>query len=149
MQEAALWYSADFARAGKLAAALGWSQEDPTLVGGVDDETVGGSVSWLAPGGFNLTYGYTQRDVAATREGKFNYLKVGYKTGKHAVSVDYGMGDDQAASGDEASVFGIGYVFTPIAWAELFALYKVHSLDRPGVSLDDITVFMVGSRVKF
>jgi hypothetical protein len=69
VQEAALWYAADFARAGKLAAALGGSLEDPTLVGAVDDETVGGSVSWLAPGGFNLPYGHTQRDVAATREG--------------------------------------------------------------------------------
>ena len=145
--EVALRYSGKLGGLGTLAGALGWSRED-AAAGGSDDETFGGSVSWLHDSGFNLTFSHTSRDLPG-RTGKFTYLKGGYKTGKHAVSVDYGMGDDQAASGDEASVFGIGYVFTPIAWAELFALYKVHSLDRPGVSLDDITVFMVGSRVKF
>ena len=38
VQEAALWYSADFANAGKLAAALGWSNEDATVPGGIEDE---------------------------------------------------------------------------------------------------------------
>jgi porin-like protein len=149
VQEAALWYAADFARAGKLAAALGWSQEDPTLVGGIDDETVGGSVSWLAPGGFNLTYGHTQRDVAATREGKFNYFKAGYKTGKHAVSADYAMGDDQSAAGDEAKSMSLAYVYTPISWAELFALAKRAQLDQPGATYEDLTLVMVGTRLKF
>jgi predicted porin len=149
VQEAALWYSADFARAGKLAAALGWSQEDATLPGGIDDETIGGSVSWLAPGGLNVTFGHTQRDVAATREGKFNYVKVGYKTGKHAVSADYAMGDDQSAAGDEAKSMSVAYVYTPITWAELFGMAKKAQLDQPGVSYEDITVFMVGTRLKF
>ena len=149
VQEAALWYAADFARAGKLAAALGWSQEDPTIVGGVDDETVGGSVSWLAPGGFSFTYGHTQRDVSATREGKFNYFKAGYKTGKHAVSADYAMGDDQSAAGDEAKSMSLAYVYTPISWAELFALAKKAQLDQPGASSEDLTVVMIGTRLKF
>lgn len=147
--EAALWYAADFARAGKLAAALGWSQEDATIPGGIEDETMGGSVSWLAPGGFNLTYGYSQRDVTAAREGEFNYFKVGYKAGKHAVSADYAMGDDQAAAGDEAKSMGVAYVFTPIAWAELFALAKKAQLDRAGASFEDINLVMVGTRLKF
>jgi hypothetical protein len=54
-----------------------------------------------------------------------------------------------AMAGDEATVFGIGYVFTPIAWAEIFALYKRHSMDRPGASLEDIDFGMIGTRVKF
>ena len=149
--ELALRYSGKIGALGTLAGAVGYSNTfssvDPP-VQSTDDKVIGGSVSWLHDSGFNLTFSHTSRDLSG-RTGKFTYLKGGYKTGKHAVSVDYGMGDDQAASGDEATVFGIGYVFTPIAWAELFALYKVHSLDRPGVSLDDITVFMVGSRVKF
>ena len=149
VHEAALWYAADFASAGKLAAALGWSQEDATLPGGIEDETIGGSVSWLAPGGFNLTYGHTRRDVAATREGKFNYVKLGYKTGKHAVSADYALGDDQSAAGDEAKSMSLAYVFTPISWAELFALAKKAQLDQPGASYEDITLFMVGTRLKF
>jgi hypothetical protein len=109
---------------------------------------MGGSISWLHPSGFNLTYAHTTRELAG-RDGKFDYFKAGYKFGQHAVSIDYALGKDQAASGDEATMYGIGYVFTPVAWAEIFALFKQHSLDRPGVSTDDIQFIMVGSRIKF
>ena len=144
--ELALRYSGKFAW-GTLAGALGYSNEE-AVAGGVDDEVIGGSISWLHPGGFNLTFAHTERDLPG-REGEFNYIKAGYKVGQHAFSVDYGMGDDQAAAGDEANVMGIGYVLTPLAWAELFALYKVHSIDRPGASLEDIDFVMLGTRVKF
>src|SRR5688572_6612053 len=143
--EAALRYSGKIGALGQLAGAFGWSKEDAA---GTDDEVLGGSVSWLHPSGFNLTFTRTTRDLPG-RDGTFTYLKGGYKFGRHAVSVDYGMGDDQAAAGDEAKVYGIGYVFTPIAWAEVFALYKIHSLDRSGPALEDITFAMVGTRVKF
>jgi Gram-negative porin len=141
--ELALRYSGKIGALGQLAGALGYSKEEDT-----DDEVIGGSVSWLHPSGLNLTYTHTTRDLAG-RDGKFDYIKLGYKFGQHALSIDYGIGQDQGISGDEANVYGIGYVFTPIAWAEVFALYKVHSLDRPALSLEDITFFMVGSRVKF
>jgi hypothetical protein len=59
------------------------------------------------------------------------------------------MGDDQNAAGDEANSFSIAYVFTPIAWAEVFALVKQAELDRPGASFDDLTFVMVGTRLKF
>ena len=144
--ELALRYSGKIGALGMLAGALGYSSED--VPGGTDDKVVGGSISWLHPSGFNLSYTHTARDLPGG-DGKFDYFKAGYKFGQHAVSIDYGMGKDQAASGDEAKVYGIGYGFTPIAWAEIFALYKLHSLDRPGASLDDITFAMVGSRVKF
>ena len=147
IMELAVRYSGKLGAMGTLAAAVGFSNED-AAPGGTDDEVMGGSVSWLHPSGFNLTFAHTQRDFGG-RERKFDYLKGGYKFGQHAVSLDYGMGKDQAASGDDAKVYGIGYVFTPVAWAELFALYKVHSLERPGVSLNDITFAMVGTRVKF
>jgi hypothetical protein len=143
--ELALRYSGKVGALGTLAGALGYSNEEGAA-GAPDDKTVGGSISWLHPSGFNLTYTHTARDL---RDAKFDYFKAGYKFGQHAVSIDYGIGKDQAATGDEAKVYGIGYVFTPLAWAELFALYKLHSLDRPGVSLEDISFFMVGSRVKF
>jgi Gram-negative porin len=145
--ELALRYSGKIGGLGTLAGAFGWSSED-AAAGGVDDETVGGSISWLHGSGFNLTYAHTSRDLPG-RTGKFDYFKAGYKFGKHAFSLDYGLGKDQAASEDEAKVMGLGYVFVPVAWADVFALYKVHSLDRPGASLEDISFFMVGSRVKF
>lgn len=149
VQEAALWYGADLSGAGRLAAAVGWSNEDAALPGGIEDETVGGSVSWLAPGGLNLTYGHSRRDIAAGRDGKFNYFKVGYKTGQHAVSADYALGDDQSAAGDEAKSMGLAYVYAPVNWAELFALVKKAQLDQPGVSYEDITLGMIGTRLKF
>ena len=145
--EVAARYSGQLGGFGTIAAALGWSKED-AAPGGLDDETLGGSVSWLHKSGFNLTYSHTERDLPG-RTGTFDYFKAGYKFGAHALSIDYGMGQDQAASGDEASMYGIGYVWLPVAWAEVFGLYKVHSMDRTGVSLEDITIFMVGSRVKF
>lgn len=145
--EIALWYSGDLGAGGKLAGALGLSTQDRP--GGVDDETIGGSISWLAPSGLNVTVAASQHDLTATREGKFNYLKVGYTSGKHAVAVDYGKGEDQAAAGDEAEFYGIGYVNTLTKWAELYAAAKVHSLDRPGANFDDIKIVTVGSRIKF
>ena len=146
--EFALTYSGKIGALGELAGALGYSRED-AVPGGVDDKVFGGSISWLHPAGWNVTFAHTERDLPG-REGKFNYVKLGYKFGRHAVSVDYGIGEDQAAAGDEANVYGVGYVWTPLAWAEVFALYKVHSLDRSaGPGVEDISFFMLGSRVKF
>ena len=144
--EAAVRYGGKFSF-GQIAAALGYSREDGAP-GGSDDKTTGGSVSWLHGSGFNLTYTHTMRDIPGTT-GKFDYVKVGYKFGQHAVSVDYGQGKDQALTGDKATGMGIGYVWSPVGWAEVFGLAKQHSLDRPGASLLDMTFFMVGSRVKF
>jgi hypothetical protein len=146
--ELALRYSGKLESLGTLAAALGYSTEEGSG-GAADDKIYGGSVSWLHTSGINLTYSHTNRELPG-RDGKFDYFKLGYKFGgMHAVSIDYGMGQDQLAGGDEATVFGIGYVLTPVAWAEIFALAKQHSLDRSGGSLDDITFVMVGSRIKF
>ena len=146
--EIALRYSGKIGALGQLAGALGFSRED-AAPGGVDDEVFGGSISWLHPSGWNLTFAHTERDLPG-REGEFNYVKGGYKFGQHAVSVDYGVGEAQAAAGDEAKVYGVGYVWTPLAWAEVFALYKLHSLERSaGPGVDDISLFMLGSRIKF
>lgn len=147
VKELALWYSGNLGAAGRLAGALGFSQRG---VAAGDDEIVGGSISWLHASGFNATLGLTDRDdPTAGRDKQFSYLKLGYKLGKHAFSVDFGRGEDQAAAGDEADFFGIGYVYTPVAWAELYALVKQHQLDRTGASLQDINVAMLGTRLKF
>ncbi|MGQ0545117.1 MAG: porin [Betaproteobacteria bacterium] len=148
VKELALWYAGDLGALGKLAGALGYSNEDG-IAGGIDDRVIGGSVSWLHGSGFNVTLGRTERDVTASREGTFNYVKLGYKTGKHALSADFGMADDQEAAGDEGQVFGVGYVYAPVAWADLYALLKRHGLDRVGTSFEDINFVMLGTRLKF
>lgn len=155
-QEAALWYSGKLGGFGDLVGAFGWSQQAQGP-GSAKDEVIGGSVSWLHTSGFSLTYGHTTRDIplagvdlGSTRDGKFDYFKVAYKFGgKHAVGVDYAVGKDQAAAGDDAKMIGIGYVFSPIGWAEIYAGYKKHSLDRPGTTFEDIALFTVGTRLKF
>jgi hypothetical protein len=86
-------------------------------------------------------------------------LKVGFKSGQHALSVQYNKADDlndtMTAGGvvtrteDEGTLKAVGYVFTPTNWAELFAGYHIFSLDRPGTDFEDIKLLTVGSRLKF
>jgi len=136
--------------AGKLAGTLGWSSEDRG--GAVGDEaTLGGSISYLARNGFNVTFANGKREVdtPGAPEKKFNYVKLGYKYGKHAVSADYGEAKDHAAAGDKGKVYGIAYVWSPEKWVELYAGLKQHQLERPGTSFDDIRFLSVGTRIKF
>ena len=147
VKEVALSYSSKLA-IGQLAGVVGWSSKD---VATGDDQVWGGSISWLHGSGFNVTAAYSNRelDAATTGDKKFSYLKVGYKVGKHAVSVDFGRGEDQALAGDEADFYGVGYVYTPAPWIELYGLLKQHTLDRSVGSFENINLVMVGTRVKF
>ena len=134
---------------GEIAAALGFSSEDAATPGGQKDEVTGGSISWLHPAGYNVTFGTTSRDITAARTGKFNYLKLGYKWGDHAVSADFASADDQNAAGDEAKMVGLAYVYNAAKWAELYAVVKSHSLDRPGTDFENVRIVMAGTRLKF
>jgi hypothetical protein len=149
VRELALWYTGDMGGLGRLAAAVGFSAQKETGIGGEDEEVTGGSVSWLHGSGFNVTLAHSQRDTGADDEGKFTYAKVGYKFGKHAVALDWGKGEDLSVAGDEGTMVGIGYVWAPVAWADLYAAVKRHSLDRDAGDAEDISIFMVGTRVKF
>ncbi len=154
VKEASLWYGGKLGGLGDIAAAIGWSERTADLPGGARDEYIGGSISWLAAFGLNLTASYSKRDLpvaagAAARDSTFMYFKVGYKFGTHAIAVDYATGEDFAAVNDEAKMYGIGYVWNPIRWLELYAAYKQHELDRPGVSTDDIKIGHIGTRVRF
>lgn len=147
--EVAGWYSSALA-GGKLAAALGWSRREAGGATGNED-TVGISASWLAANGLNVTLAYANRenDNALDPKKKYVYGKLGYKAGLHAVSLDYGRGKDFGVSGRDSDVFGIGYVYTPKSWIELYAGAKRHSLDQPGTNFDDVTFLMAGTRIKF
>jgi hypothetical protein len=151
VNEASLWWSGKVA--GEIQAAIGWSEEKtgtgPTVP---NNETIGGSVSWLHTSGFNVTLAYTTMEISAAgrNDAKFTWAKVGYKFGPHAVAVDYAMADDNAANGDEGKTYGIGYVWNPIRWLEIFANYRIYQLDRTaGPSLEDVTVGALGTRIRF
>lgn len=139
----------------KLAGAFGMSSKDLDTVtpgSGGDQDTTGGSISWLSPMGWNVTFSTSNVEneaVPVKKDSDNTYVKLGYKTGPHAFSVDLGMGDDQAAIGDEGETKGFAYVYTASKAVELYGGYKVVSLDRPGTSFEDITIATVGSRIKF
>lgn len=174
--EASLWYAGKFM--GDLQAAIGYSNEKlgagptATLPETPDNETFGGSVAWLHASGFNVAVAYTQMTqggatglctaatcVAAVNterdDVKYMWGKVGYKFGPHAVAVDYGQVKNQAADGDDAKTYGIGYVWNGVRWLELFANYRIYQLDRDssllaaGVGIEDITVGAIGTRIRF
>ncbi|ROR32885.1 porin-like protein [Inmirania thermothiophila] len=140
-------YAGELGGGGRLAAAVGFSTRDTKDKG--DVETSGGSISWLHPSGFNVTAALSHREDDDMLDADYWYLKLGYRQGRHAVSVDFASAEDEAQQGDDADMVGIGYVFKPIASVELFAGVKVHSLDRSGANFDDITIATLGSRVKF
>jgi hypothetical protein len=166
--EVSAWYGAKMGGLGELAAAIGWSSREANVAGGSKDEYLGGSVSWLHTSGFNLTYSYSNREQPTSAaqsvagfglESEFHYFKVGFKRGAHAIGIDYAMGDDFSAAGDEAKMYGIGYVWNPVRWLELYAGYKVHQLDRSGsvngatvtaaTSFEDVKIGHIGTRVRF
>ena len=176
--EASAWYAGKFM--GDLQAAIGYSNEKLGAgpAGAVaetpDNETFGGSVSWLHASGFNVTLAYTQMTVggapglcaAATCPAGFTanqerddvkstWAKVGYKFGAHAIAVDYGMVKNGAADGDDGKTYGVGYVWNPQRWLELFANYRIYQLDRDssllaaGVGIEDVTAAAIGTRIRF
>lgn len=176
--EASLWYAGKFM--GDLQAAIGYSNEKLGAgpAGAVaetpDNETFGGSVSWLHTSGFNVTLAYTQMTVggaaglcaAATCPAGFTanqerddvkstWAKVGYKFGPHAIAVDYGQVKNGAADGDDGKTYGVGYVWNPQRWLEIFANYRIYQLDRDasllaaGVGIEDVTVGAIGTRIRF
>jgi predicted porin len=94
---------------GKIAAAIGYVDSQDRTTPQYDQ--IGASISWLHDTGVNLTLAYGSRDTDGGREAENYYAKLGYKRGKHAVSVELGQTDDLAAEGDEASSYGAGYVY--------------------------------------
>ena len=61
----------------------------------------------------------------------------------------YEQTEDLAQTDDKAKGTGIGYVFSPVRWADIYATYMIFKLDRTGADLNDVTVAAVGSRIRF
>lgn len=135
---------------GKLVAGLGYSIKD---VGGAtgDVTTAGGSVSWLSSAGVSITGAYSRvgDDEASNPDSDFYLVKLGYKVGKHAFDVHYAEAADRAAEGDSAETKGVGYVYAPVKWLDVYAGYNIHSLDRRSGDYDDVKTLLLGTRVKF
>jgi hypothetical protein len=145
----------------KLAAAVGYvDTNDRTTPGQTDYRQLGSSVSWLTPLGLNLTasYGYrkyfgqfkqTRLAVGGTSDSQNYYLKVGWKGGIHAASVEAGRTDDLYLKGDKSTNIGAAYVITPWGGVEFYGAIRSYKLDQIGPDPENISQIMAGTRIKF
>ena len=132
---------------GKVAAGVGFSQEK---VSGVDDnETLGGSASVLFENGLNAALSYSELSDASDKDSKNIAIQFGYKSGKHATSIDYGITEDLHVKGDDGEVVSINYVYKPAPWIELYASGRQFTLDRANTDYDGVVALLAGSRIKF
>ncbi|MFP1677880.1 porin [Alloalcanivorax sp. C16-2] len=144
--EASALYSAraDFA---KVSVGVGYSSEK--VPGADDNETLGGSASVLLDNGLNGAISYSRLDTDASRSATNTTFRLGYRAGKHASSVDYGITDDLNRRGDRATYVGANYVYKPLDWLEVFGAVRRFELDRRHASYDDMAMVVTGSRIKF
>lgn len=111
-------------------------------------------------------WGQQDRDGSGTEEGSYYYLKLGHDWGNNSVAVDYKATENQigrtAGCTNDAvgglgycggTTWGIGAVHTmPKPGIDLYAGYRMYSLEDVASGLgveEDISVFVVGSRIKF
>jgi predicted porin len=106
------------------------------------------SATWIAENGINLTGEYSGTD--ASDDGADDptniYVKLGYKTGKSSYGIDWSETQD-LGPGDGSSV-SLAWVYVPMSGIEVYASYRVESVDNVDDD-DDIDAVIGGARVKF
>ena len=102
------------------------------------------SASWLGDSGFNVTAATGGDD----RDGdpRNTYLKLGYKSGDHAYAIDWSETTDLGPG--DASSYSVAWVGLMMQGVELYATYRVESLDKVA-NADDISALAGGARIKF
>lgn len=110
-----------------------------------DATVLGFSASALHSSGINLTLALSDRDNSGdTPDQDAMTLKLGYKTGAHAFTVDFGTGE---RGDDEADTTGITYATTLGKGVESFVTFRQLGAD---IALaEDVQLLALGGRVKF
>lgn len=128
---------------------LSGGYENNENAAGFDQWGISGSL--LFSQGTNINIAYAERDIAAgNRDADNIYIKLGHRWGNNSVAIDYHNTDDLAAANDDATSWGIGFAHNvPGPNVQFYASYRHRDLDRPGVNVEDIDVFAIGSRVRF
>lgn len=109
-------------------------------------EVLGMSASLLLTNGLNATIAFSDLDnptVQGVDQNAFT-LKLGYKVGSHAVTVDYGLGETGTV---EADTFGITYGRSISKSLQAFATYR--QLDSDLVNAQSVDILATGARYKF
>jgi hypothetical protein len=135
----------------KVEASVRYANDNLKIMLGFWDQNDSGdgnsgsaiSASWVADNGFNLTGSYGTDD----RDGDPDniYLKLGYIMGDNAFGIDWGETSDLAAG--DAESYSIAWVGSVMQGIEVYASYRVESLDVSGA--DDIDALTGGARIKF
>jgi len=102
------------------------------------------SASWMSASGFNVTASMGRDDRAGDPQNA--YLKLGYKRGDHAFGIDWGETTDLGPG--DASSFSVAWVGLMMQGVELYATYRVESLDKVA-NAEDISALAGGARIKF
>lgn len=111
-----------------------------------DAEVFGFSASALLGNGFNGTIAFSDRSnsqAVGPDQDAFTF-KLGYKTGVHAFTFDYGVGE---LGDDEADTFGFTYATKLSSSTEAFATYR--QLDADIANAESVDLLAVGARLKF
>lgn len=108
-------------------------------------DSSGGSVSILLSMGFNATVAYSTEDATTGSDPSVVWTKLGYRTGKHSFSVDFGTTKDRGPA--DADTAGVAYTIRPAKGIEVYASYRQFTVDT--TASVDPTLFLLGSRFKF
>jgi predicted porin len=140
----------------KIAAALGYTDnKDATTSNAVtapstDRKRASLSASAILKNGLNFTISYSSQENNISSTSNTNsYFKIGWKKGKNAVSLSYGQQDIEGTDANPSSI-AVAYNYSIAKDVEAYASIRSSSADDfGGSSLDDVTGFWVGSRIKW
>ena len=111
-----------------------------------DTDSLGVLVAYKIVSGLNFAVVISSKDNAAgLQDGDFTAFKVGYTTGKHAVSLVLGTSENPG-NAVETDAFGVAYVYMLDKGVELYSAVQDFKSDNNAVD-EDFIVF--GTRVKF
>ena len=112
--------------------------------------TVGSASLRIGSWSFTAAFADVDKDVTGADDPSTIYTKVGYHADNgHNFAIGIGSYDDVAQDNDEAEIFQFGWGYSPNSSVDLYASWTEAELDRPGLSVDDITALQVGTRIKF
>jgi hypothetical protein len=144
-----------------VAAMAGWANFSERNLGPATfDDLIAGSASVLLDEGplkgLNATIAAGRMDrIGSGPDAEFRYVKLGYqgdffRSGKTALSIDFHQTDDLQQSNDRLRAYGLQAVHTIDNWGtDLYLNVRNHEFDRTGRNFDDLTIGMVGARVRF
>jgi len=148
-RELAVTYKGDFS-GNKLGAAIFADRAADVSATVNGNDVMGLSGSLLLANGLNFTLAWSQsetNDVTPVVKRDALFGKVGYKQGKHAVSIDAAKGKNDATD-EKGDSIGLTYAYFPHPGVEVFAMLR--QLDSTNVAASEsVDLASVGGRIKF